>query len=359
MEKVRVNLNYFCDFSYDILIGEKFVKDELVGVSNFNRAHIIVDRNVFELYKDYFTGDPFIVNAYEHNKSLDTVADILYFLRDRKALRGDTIVAVGGGIVGDVAGFAASIYMRGIPFIQVPTTLLSMVDSSVGGKTGINLGNTKNLVGSFYQPKKVLIDTIFLSTLTEDEFKSGLAEVIKYALLFDKEFYNFLLDKRDLVIKRDEVVMKTIIKKCCEFKAQVVEEDETEQGLRRLLNLGHTFGHGIEVDSNHEIKHGLAVAKGTYLEAMFALEKGFIEYGVVADIKKVFDIYDYDLNYYVKDINNFINAIGSDKKATSSGIVLALTSEVGNGIIVDKIDLNDIKKFFEGARWMRPQETDI
>lgn len=355
MEKVRVNLNQIKDHSYDILIGAGFVKDELIGIANYERAHIIVDEMVKELYIDYFQGESFTLKADEHYKNLKTVEDILNFLRQRKALRSDTLFAVGGGIIGDVVGFAASIYMRGISFVQIPTTLLSMVDSSVGGKTGVNLGNVKNLVGSFYQPKKVLIDTLFLQTLSEEEFKSGLAEVIKYALLFDKEFYDFLIESRDKVLQRDCEVLTSIIKRCCELKAQVVEEDETEQGTRRLLNLGHTFGHGIEVDSDHSLKHGLAVAKGIYLEALFAVEKGLISSNVADDIKGIFELYGYDLNYKPRDLDLFLEAIASDKKAKSSGIVLALTSEVGNGIIKDRIDLNNIKKFFEGARWMRPQ----
>jgi len=355
MEKVRVNLNYSKDYSYDILIDHNFAGNELKGIANYNRAHLVVDKNVYELYTSFFGGDIFLLTSSEHNKNLDTVYDILNFLKNKKALRNDTLFAVGGGIVGDVAGFAASIYMRGISFIQVPTTLLSMVDSSVGGKTGVNLGDVKNLVGSFYQPKKVLIDTLFLSTLPEDEFKSGLAEVIKYALLFDKELYEFLVHNKSDVVKRKNDVMIKIIKRCCELKAEVVEEDETEQGIRKLLNLGHTFGHAIEVDSDHEIKHGLAVAKGVYLEALFAYEKGMIGKKVLDDIENIFGTYDYDLNYKVRDYTLFINAIGSDKKAMSSGIVLALTSDVGSGIIKEGIDLDSIKKFFEGARWMRPQ----
>ncbi|MGC8767744.1 3-dehydroquinate synthase [Calditerrivibrio sp.] len=355
MEKVHVNLNYSKYFSYDILIDHNFVDNELRGIANYNRAHLVVDKNVCELYNSFFVGDIFILNSSEHNKNLNTVYEILNFMKNRKALRNDTLFAVGGGIVGDVAGFAASIYMRGINFIQVPTTLLSMVDSSVGGKTGVNLGDVKNLVGSFYQPKKVLIDTLFLTTLPEDEFKSGLAEVIKYALLFDKDLYEFLISNKTDVVKRREDVIIKIIKRCCELKAKVVEEDETEQGIRKLLNLGHTFGHAIEVDSDHEIKHGIAVAKGIYLEALFAYEKGMIGKNVLDDIEKIFEIYDYDLNYQVRDFTLFINAIGSDKKAMSSGIVLALTSDVGSGIIKSGIDLDSIKKFFEGARWMRPQ----
>lgn len=355
MERVRVNLNQIKDYSYDILIGSGFVKEELVGIANYERSHIVVDAVVKEFYKDYFPGSSFTLTADEHNKNLKTVENILIFLRQRKALRSDTIFAVGGGIVGDVVGFAASIYMRGISFVQVPTTLLSMVDSSVGGKTGVNLGSVKNLIGSFYQPKRVLIDTVFLQTLAEDEYKSGLAEVIKYALLFDREFYDFLIEYRDDVLKRDCELLTKIIKRCCELKVQVVEEDETEQGVRRLLNLGHTFGHGIEVDSDHSVKHGLAVAKGIYLEAFFGMEQGLIGSKVVDDIKRIFELYDYDLYYKPIDLDLFIEAIASDKKAKSSGIVLALTSDVGNGIIKEGIDLSDIKKFFEGARWMRPQ----
>ncbi|MCX8083894.1 MAG: 3-dehydroquinate synthase [Calditerrivibrio sp.] len=353
MEKIRVSLSQRADFSYDIIIGNSFVAEEIRRFSLDSRTHLVVDKNVFVLYGGLFDYEPFLIEADEHNKTFLTVEAILNHLKNRNCLRGDTLIAIGGGIVGDIAGFSASIYMRGIGYIQVPTTLLSMVDSSVGGKTGVNLGNVKNLVGTFYQPKMVLIDTDFLETLSEEEYKSGLAEVIKYAVLFDKGFYDFLLTYRNEILNRNGKIMTDVVKICCDFKRRVVEEDETEKGIRRLLNLGHTFGHGLEVDSDHGIKHGLAVAWGMYMEALFAAECGFINSKVVDDIFNILTAFGYNLNFKINDLNFFLDAISSDKKAKSNGLVLALTSEVGNGIIIERIDLNDVKNFFEGAKWMR------
>ncbi|MEF3255780.1 MAG: 3-dehydroquinate synthase [Deferribacterales bacterium] len=350
MERVRINLIKTEDTSYDILIGSDYIKNEVVGLGNYERAHFIVDKNISKLYHDYFINEIFTLNTSEHEKNLTNIEKILSFLKGRGCLRSDTLIAVGGGIVGDMAGFAASIYMRGISFIQVPTTLLSMVDSSVGGKTGVNLGDVKNLIGSFYQPKKVLIDTIFLDTLPDEEFFCGFAEVIKYALIFDNSLYYFLIENKDKILKKDKEIMEFVIKRCCEIKGTVVEEDETEKGIRRLLNLGHTFGHAIEVDSDHKIKHGQAVAKGIYLETLFGVRMGIIPAETLDIIKTIFDIYQYELMYIPKDIDRFMTSLSSDKKAKSNGIVLALTYSLGNGTIKEGIDLVDIKKFFEGAR---------
>lgn len=350
MEKVKVNIPANDSKSYDILIDSDFVKNEFRSLLQYKRAHFIVDKNIKKLYPYLFTSDTFLLEADEHNKTFPTVEEILKFLKNRNCLRGDIVLAVGGGIVGDIVGFASSIYMRGVNFIQVPTTLLSMVDSSVGGKTGVNLEDVKNLVGSFYQPQKVLIDTMFLDTLSDEEFYNGFAEVIKYSLVFDNQFYRFLFENSLEIKNRNKKILEFIIKRCCEIKGSVVEEDEKEKGVRRLLNLGHTFGHAIEIDSDHKIKHGNAVAKGIYLETLFAHEYGFVGRESIDFVKKIFDLYGYDTSYNIINKERFFSALSSDKKAKSDGIVLALTYNVGNGIIKEGIDLNDIKKFFEGAR---------
>ncbi|MCA1927801.1 MAG: 3-dehydroquinate synthase [Calditerrivibrio sp.] len=347
MEKVKVNIPPNDSKSYDILIGSGFVKSELKNLLEETKVHFIVDKNVKGLYPDLFSAETFLIEADEHNKRLPTVEEILKFLKYRNCLRGDIVLAIGGGIVGDIVGFASSIYMRGVKFIQVPTTLLSMVDSSVGGKTGVNLEDVKNLVGSFYQPEKVLIDTLFLDTLSDEEFYSGFAEVIKYSLIFDNELYKFLFDNHMEIKKRDKKMLEFIIKRCCEIKASVVEEDEKEKGVRRLLNLGHTFGHAIEIDSDHKIKHGHAVAKGIYLETLFAKKYGLVAKETTDYVKNIFDLYGYDTSYNILNEERFFLALSSDKKTKSDGIVLALTYNIGSGIIKEGIDLNNIKNFLK------------
>ena len=199
----------------------------------------------------------------ESFKLLTTAQSILDELVRMRAGRDATVIALGGGVVGDIAGFAAACYMRGIAFIQVPTTLLSQVDSSVGGKTGVNHPGGKNLIGAFHQPRAVLIDTNTLSTLPERELKAGLAEVIKYGAIIDKAFFGWLEDNVQALLNREVEALAYAIRRCCEIKAQVVAEDERESGMRALLNFGHTFGHAIENSVGYgEWLHGEAIAAG-------------------------------------------------------------------------------------------------
>ena len=346
MNEVFVDLKKSVDYSYNIFIDNNFVEDKLREFQQ-GSSYFIIDKNVFNLYPFLRKlENVFIFDACEDNKNILKLAEVLEFLKDTKALRDAKLVAIGGGIVGDVAGFAASVYMRGIRFYQIPTTLLSMVDSSVGGKTGINFKDVKNLVGSFYQPEAVFVDTMFLKTLSFEEYKNGLAEVIKYALMFDKEFFNFLCKKSDSILNRDKI-LKEIILKCCEIKANVVKDDEREKDIRMLLNFGHTFGHAIEVDSHHKIKHGFAIAAGMYLETVFGEKNGFLKSDVRKDISKILSTYKYNINYIPENLDNFISAIISDKKARKDGIVLALTESIGAGKIVKGVKEDLIRKFFE------------
>ncbi|MGB5247352.1 MAG: 3-dehydroquinate synthase [Woeseia sp.] len=201
-------------------------------------------------------------------KTLDAVSQILDVLANGGAGRDTTLIALGGGVVGDIAGFAAACYMRGVPFIQVPTTLLAQVDSSVGGKTGVNHPRGKNLIGAFHQPRLVLIDTETLATLPDRELSAGLAEVIKHGAIADAEFFSWLENNIDALLQRDAEALAFAIRRCCEIKAGVVAEDEREQGKRALLNFGHTFGHAIENSLGYgEWLHGEAVAAGMVMAA--------------------------------------------------------------------------------------------
>jgi len=266
--------------SYAIKIAAGLLKQlggECMRLKLGARCAIITDTNVgkrfakpaFEsLVKAGFEPTLIVVPAGENSKSLKSVQTCYDQLAASRLERKSFIVALGGGVVGDLAGFVAATYLRGIPFVQVPTTLLAQVDSSVGGKTGVNLKAGKNLVGAFYQPKLVLCDLDTLKTLPEREFRSGLAEVIKYGIIYDTKLFAQL--ERDLskVLRREPKSLAAVISRCCEIKAEVVGQDENENGLRAILNFGHTIGHAIENSSGYgKFLHGEAIANGQVLAA--------------------------------------------------------------------------------------------
>jgi 3-dehydroquinate synthase len=256
---------------YDILIGRNLMQDLGSYVRQFakcTKVAIISDSNIWPLYGKTITDSlsasniphcHYVFSAGEASKNGNTYLAILNFLAEEKITRSDVIIALGGGVVGDITGFAAATFLRGVGYIQIPTSLLAMVDSSVGGKTAIDLPTGKNLVGAFYQPRLVLCDTSALDTLPEDIFGDGCAEVIKYGILYDEKLFNHLLEK-GLNFDREATIAR-----CIELKANVVAEDEFDTGARQKLNLGHTLGHGIEAQSDFSISHGRAVAIGIAL----------------------------------------------------------------------------------------------
>ncbi|MEJ5352271.1 MAG: 3-dehydroquinate synthase [Melioribacteraceae bacterium] len=260
--------------SYPVFIGSGIfhrLADFEIIKSNKN-IFLVVDKNLYlnhqktiSSFYEKLDGKKFfhIFEAKEENKSFNSLKEIFSKLIKNNFGRDTLLISIGGGITGDIASFAASIYSRGIKYIQVPTTLLSMVDSSVGGKTGINFGNTKNIIGSFYQPELVLIDTNFLKTLPQDEIICGMGEILKYGLLIGDDFYNEIKNKLQKLLDVKSNVIEDVIKKCVQFKGDIVKNDEKEKsGLRKILNLGHTFAHAIEVEQKHNLKHGQAVIVG-------------------------------------------------------------------------------------------------
>ena len=265
MNTVTVNASR----TYDILIGSRLLSRlgaETAKLGNVKSVCIVSDTNVWPLYgkiaKDSledsgFSVTSFVFPAGEASKNSSTYLNLLNFLAQSKLTRSDLIVALGGGVVGDLAGFAAASYLRGIRFVQVPTTLLAAVDSSVGGKTAIDLPAGKNLAGAFWQPSLVLCDTDTLNTLSSDIFRDGCAEVIKYGILYDPVLFDHL-EKQGLQFDREAVIAR-----CVELKRDVVMEDEFDNGARMKLNLGHTIGHGVEAKSAFSISHGCSVAIGT------------------------------------------------------------------------------------------------
>lgn len=277
MEIINVNASK----EYEVIIGNGILSslgERCVSLFGKSRAVIVTDSNVEPLWLDKakkslqlagIEASAFVFDAGEESKNANTLFELIEFMAENKITRSDFAVALGGGVTGDMTGLAASLYLRGIPFVQVPTTLLAAVDSSVGGKTAVNLTAGKNLMGAFYQPELVLCDTDTLSTLPENEFANGMAEVIKYGVIFDKE----LFDK----VRGGDVKsgIEKIIARCVELKRDVVAKDEFDKGDRQLLNFGHTMAHSIEKCSNFEIEHGSAVAIGMVIAAKASAKLGW------------------------------------------------------------------------------------
>lgn len=272
MRTVPVDLG---ERSYDIHIGQGVLPDAgalLAKATAPTKALIVTDANVGELYADTIrasiegAGIPCVTATIppgESSKSLDMASRLYDDFVDAKADRRSTVVALGGGVVGDLAGFVAATYMRGIPYVQIPTTLLADVDSSVGGKVAVNHSAGKNMIGAFYQPRLVLIDIDTLGTLPPEDFGAGMVEVIKYGIIADSAFFEYLEQNRDALRDLDPAVVSHVVQRCCRIKAQVVQEDERESGRRAILNYGHTIGHALERLSRYsEYRHGEAVAVG-------------------------------------------------------------------------------------------------
>ncbi|WP_339137954.1 MAG: 3-dehydroquinate synthase [Candidatus Electrothrix sp. GW3-4] len=275
----------------------------------------------------------------EKNKHMATVAALASELARRGFDRSDALIALGGGVTGDITGFLAAIYMRGIPFVQVPTTLLSQVDSSVGGKTGVDLPEGKNLVGVFYQPKAVYIDIDVLRTLPPDELQGGLAEVIKYGIIHDADFFRFLEKNRDAVFGLQQDVVTRLIARCCEIKAWVVEQDEREGGLRRILNFGHTIGHAVEAASDFQLIHGKAVAIGMCAAAQLAVQTGYLSEQDAQAIRDLIARYELPVSIPPELDRQVIKKyLLTDKKTVAGRVFYVLPEGLGKVIITDQVD---------------------
>ena len=281
----------------------------------------------------------------EKAKSLQSFKNILNFLAVNNFDRSDLIVAVGGGVVGDISGYVASSYLRGIKFIQIPTTLLAQVDSSVGGKTAINISAGKNLVGAFYNPKGVIIDTAVLKTLPNKEFKSGLAEVIKYALIENKHLFALLEVNVKNIISMKHNVIEEIIYRSVQTKAEIVTKDEKENGIRAILNFGHTFGHAIEAHGKYKkILHGEAIAKGMKIASKISYLENLIS---EKDHKKIIDLlklYEFDLSLDQYKYQELKPYIFRDKKIKAGKLNLVLLKQVSKAIVTSSFDPRNLQK---------------
>ena len=290
-------------------------------------------------------------SANEKNKSLKSINFFLNKILAKNFNRSDLIIAVGGGITGDVAGFVSSIFKRGINFINIPTTLLAQVDSAIGGKTGVNSSFGKNLIGSFYQPKLVISDTAFLNSLTKREMICGYAEILKHSIIKDKKFFNWLkANTKKILIKRPKELVHAI-KKSCQIKIFFVNKDVNEKNLRMILNFGHTFAHAIEVKNNYSniISHGEAVLSGMMLASKISLAKKICNVKIINEIKKIYK--ENDLNYtyrkYLKagEINKLIPYLKNDKKNNDNKINFILLKKIGQTTLPNKhkISIDNLK----------------
>ena len=351
-ETIRVGLG---DRSYPITIGAGILAEVggmLAAAGIAKRYAIVSDDRVGTLYGEVVLHSlrqaglacELIEFAQgEASKQLATIGRLASELARRGFDRRDGLVALGGGVVGDITGFLASVYLRGIPFVQLPTTLLAQVDSSVGGKTGVDIPEGKNLVGTFYQPRLVCIDTEVLASLPPQEFLGGMGEVIKYGASLDADFFAWLDQHREAVLRRDPEAIGPMIRRCCELKASVVERDEREGDLRRVLNFGHTLGHAVEAASGYRLIHGLAVAIGMQAVADLAVRGGFAATTVAHEIRRL--LTDYGLPAVIPpemDRALIRHYLQTHKKNVGGRVFFVLPEAIGQVVITDQVDPADL-----------------
>jgi 3-dehydroquinate synthase len=349
MKTIKLKINTKTK-KYSIIIGSnlmsnisKLIKENSI---NFKQCLVIVDKNISKqiiskikkslnkkrIYVYFF-------KANEINKNFNSVNKILDILLNKNFSREDCVISIGGGITGDISGFAASLFKRGLKFINIPTTLLSQVDSSIGGKTGVNSKYGKNLIGSFYQPNLVISDIQFLKTLPKREIICGYGEILKHSLIANKKFFKFLDKNGDKVLKLRSPFIEKAIYESCKIKKNVVEKDEKEKGLRKILNFGHTFAHAYEASLGYSknLNHGEAVILGMKSALFFSLKNNLLkknDYDAIINhisnvnlpllIKKIFKI---------KDLNKILSFMAKDKKNTTDKINLVLLKKIGSPII--------------------------
>lgn len=339
---------------YEVAVGSGLLDicgKLIADTAGICRAAVITDSNVEGLYlkrvlnsleKANIDAVSFAFLAGEKSKNINTLSNILEFMAENKLTRGDIVVALGGGVVGDISGFAAAVYLRGIRYIQLPTTLLAAVDSSVGGKTAIDLSVGKNLAGAFKQPELVVCDTDTFETLPATEFSNGMAEAIKYGVLFDSALFE--LFNEDM----SQMLIDDIVCRCVYHKGAIVEIDELEKNERKLLNLGHTIGHAIEKCSHYSVTHGHGVAAGMAMMARAGEALGVTETGTAERIEAVLEKYDLptDTEY---DDESLVSAALSDKKRQGESITLILPEKIGKCILCNE-PVTSLSRYIELGR---------
>ena len=320
MERIGIKSSLY-DYSVE------FTNDFSKNIAEFDdKLTFVIDRNVYNLYKEKFSGidqdNIFFVEAVEKYKNMDTVMDILCFWQKQKVRKNWKVLCFGGGITQDVTTIAANLYLRNIEWYFFPTTLLSMCDSCIGGKCGINFNGYKNQIGVFYPPKRIIIDTVFINTLTKDDYLNGWGELLKFSLTSDANFYNEL-KKEDCFIPCKNI--EKYIYQGLFVKKEIIEEDEFDRGIRIHLNFAHTFGHAFETMSNYAIPHGTAVAMGTIAANKVSLLRGWLDEQTVEQAERLLlPIINIDINSITPDMDKIVSAVRKDKKQIGSAITLVL-----------------------------------
>ncbi|MGE4284064.1 MAG: 3-dehydroquinate synthase [Clostridia bacterium] len=350
MDNIKLEFN---ERSYSIYFTEDFslLPQALRQNKITSKVLIVTDSNIDRCYGELLFGllikEGFAVNKYvfeagEKNKNLDTIASIYDKCLNYRLDRSSAIIALGGGVTGDISGFAASTYMRGIKFVQIPTSLLAQVDSSVGGKVGVDYKGTKNIIGSFYQPAMVYMNLNVLQTLPERELISGVAEVIKHGIIYDAEFFEYLEQHLENILKLDMNILRYVVWKNCMIKARVVQQDETEQGIRAILNFGHTIGHAIESVLNFSWLHGECVSVGMAAAAHIAYDKKML---AATELDRIISILKRaGLPILIKNIHpdTIYDEMLKDKKQVNNKLKFILPVSIGSVIQTTEITKEDV-----------------
>lgn len=363
IQKLQIDLG---EKTYNIIVGEDYLEQFSFYIKEIykgDKLFVITDSNVDKLYKNEyekmfknFDYTVYVLEAGEKNKHIGVMQGIYSAMVEAGTKRKDLVVAFGGGVVGDIAGFAAASFLRGINFIQIPTTIISQVDSSVGGKVGVDLPEGKNLIGAFHQPRLVLIDNKFLKTLTDRYFYDGFAEIVKYGCIYDKKFFEKLEKIVDEVstnsnaenykkIMREHLMkyINEIVLRSCEIKKEVVEKDEKEENLRMILNFGHTIGHAIEQYTNYDVySHGEAISTGMIDIIRIGVQKNITQDGQLERVKNLLEKLNLptEIKYPIKNIKEIMRR---DKKSVSDGVNFVFLKEIGK---VEIVKMNETE-FFE------------
>ena len=339
---------------YDIVIESSFSKlvEELSSFGIKERKLCIVTEDHVASYyleevKNILEGqcaklEVYIFQEGEASKNLSTVDNLYQFLITHEFDRKDMLLALGGGVTGDLTGFAAATYLRGIDFVQIPTSLLAQVDSSIGGKTGVDYHAYKNMVGAFYMPKLVYINVSTVKTLSERQYHSGLGEVIKHGLIRDKAYFEWIRDNKEAIAKREDAALAYMIEGSCQIKRAVVEEDPKEHGVRATLNFGHTLGHSIEKLMNFSLTHGECVAIGSLLAADISCKRGYISEAENRDIKDVYKYFDFPVLPEELNAQDIVKETRHDKKMEHGKIKFILLAKVGEAKIYQDVTAEEM-----------------
>jgi 3-dehydroquinate synthase len=329
---------------------------------------IVSNKKVYGLYgaklkkslAKHFICHVHLIHDGEKYKTIETAAGILDACAKAGLDRSSTLVALGGGVVGDIAGFAAAVYMRGINIVQVPTTLLSQVDSSIGGKTGVDLKYGKNLAGAFHQPLFVVADVLTLKTQEPEEYKNGLAESIKHGIVMDAPYFKYIKQNREAIMNRKVGAMLRVVTQSVRDKAKIVEKDEKEKGLRAILNYGHTAGHAIEAAGGYKtLKHGQAIVIGMIIAARLAYKLKICDKNVLNEQIHIFNSFNLIKPLKNLKINNIIKRLYNDKKAINGKIRFVLTKKIGYVRLIESIEIKRIKEELMLFSGFKPHKEDI